>query len=104
MSSEPSKRPSSGETNDDLVNWGVDDLSDRACGDVDLMGSSEVAVGRDGVDEALDSTSSFSKGGAESWCSGYLAFEATRGMVGENDGGGLTGGASPGDVMDTEWI
>ena len=66
MSSEPSKRPSSGETNVDLANWGVDDLSERACGDADLMGSSEVAVGRDGVDETLGSTRSDSRDGDES--------------------------------------
>ena len=36
--------------------------------------------------------------------SGYLALDATRGTPGEKDGGGLTGGASPGDVMDTGWI
>lgn len=63
MSSEPSKRPSRGEAKVDLVNWGVDDLSDRVCGDADLIGSSEVAVGRDGVDDTLDSTRSESKDG-----------------------------------------
>lgn len=104
MSSEPSKRPSSGEARVDLASWGVDDLSDRVWGDADLMGSSEVAGGSEGVDETLDSTRSGSKDGDDSCCSEYLALEATRGMAGEKDGGGLTGGASPGDVMDTEWI
>ncbi|KAJ5709809.1 hypothetical protein N7493_010100 [Penicillium malachiteum] len=33
--------------------------------------------------------------------SGYRDLEGTRATPGEKDGGGLTGAASPGDVMDT---
>lgn len=37
-------------------------------------------------------------------CVEYLEVEEARATPGENDGGGLTGAASPGDVMDTEGI
>ena len=108
ISSDPSNRPSRGEPNVDLANCGVLDLTDLACGDADRIGRSAVVADMDGVGEAvsiLDPTSSGSILGEESRrSSGYLELDATRGMPGEKDGGGLTGGASPGDVMDTEWI
>lgn len=69
------------------------------------MGSSAVVAERGGVDEdpTVVSTSSESiDGDAElRRSSGYLVLDATRGTPGEKDGGGLTGVASPGDVMDT---
>lgn len=77
-SSEPSTRPSIGETRVDLANWGVDDLTDLACGELDLRGSSEVAVGRDGVEGTLDPTTSKSREGEDACWSEYLALEATR--------------------------
>lgn len=71
------------------------------------MGSSAVEAESGGGGDApiLDSTKSASRTGDESrrW-SGYLVFAAARGTPGEKDGGGLTGAASPGDVMDTDWI
>lgn len=63
------------------------------------------ASGGGGDAPILDSAKSASKAEDESrrW-SGYLDFDATRGTPGEKDGGGLTGAASPGDVMDTDWV
>lgn len=108
ISSDPSNRPSKGEPNVDLANCGVTDLTDLACGDADRRGSSAVAADNGGVGDdvsILDPSKSGSIFGDESrrW-SGYLDLDATRGTPGTKDGGGLTGGASPGDVMDTEWI
>lgn len=60
-----------------------------------------MAVGRDGLGEVLRATTSESREGEDACWSEYLALEATRGTLGEKDGGGLTGGAPPGDVMDT---
>jgi hypothetical protein len=105
ISSVPSTCPSNGEPRDDLASCGVDDLSDRPWGDAERIGSSEVVAERGGVGDnpPLASRGSVSSDAEESrrW-SGYLVFVVTRGTPGEKDGGGLTGEASPGDVMDIE--
>jgi hypothetical protein len=102
VSSAASARPSMGEPSDDLPACGVDDLAGRPWGDAGRSGSSEVVRDSGGVGDVpiLDSARS-SRDAVESrrWL-GYLVLVATRGTPGEKDGGGLTGAASPGDVMD----
>lgn len=104
ISSEPSGRPSKGEPSDERANWGVDDLTERECGDADRMGSSAAVADSDSLGDDPDpaSASSVSMEGADSCSSGYRDFDATRGAPGEKDGGGFTGVPSPGDVMDTD--
>ena len=103
ISSGPSGRMSSPEPIDDLTNCGAD-LSDRELGEEDLIGNSEVLEtdkGRGGDGPILDAACTVSDVEVESRLPGGLAAEETTGAVGEKDGGGLTGGASPGNVMDT---
>lgn len=103
ISSEPSNLPSKGDPSDERANCGVDDLTDRACGDEDRMGNSAVVADRGGVGEDPEraSASSASIECVDSASSGYLDLEVPRATPGEKDGGGLTGVASPGDVMDS---
>lgn len=103
ISSDPSKRASSGEPSDDLANCGVD-LTVREFGDADLIGNSEVVAaerGRGGEGPIRDASRLESKDGVDSCWMENLAFDVEIGTPGEKDGGGLTGVASPGDVMDT---
>ena len=102
ISSDPSNRASSGEPSDDLVNCGVD-LTVRELGDADLVGSSEVVAadkGREGDVPILDESRPESKDEVDSRWPVNLALVVEIGTPGEKDGGGLTGAASPGDVMD----
>lgn len=103
ISSEPSGRLSKGEPSDDRANCGVDDLTERECGDVDRMGSSAVVADTDGVgdDPDLAAASSASIDRDDSSSSVYRDLDALRVTAGEKDGGGFTGVPSPGDVMDT---
>lgn len=106
MSSPPSKRPSKGEPSDDRANCGVDDRTERACGEAERIASSAVVVEIDGVgdDPFRVSASSASKDCVDSCSSGYRDLELTRAMPGEKDGGGFTGVPSLGDVMDTDCV
>lgn len=103
ISSDPSNRPSKGEPNDDRVNCGVDDLTERACGDADRIGSSAIVADRGGVGDETErvSANSASIDTVASGSSGYRDLDSLRPAPGEKDGGGFTGVASPGDVMDT---
>lgn len=103
ISSNPSNRPSRGDPNDDRANCGVDDLTERACGDADRIGSSAVVADRGGVGDDTEraSANSASMDTVASCSSGYRDLDALRPAPGEKDGGGFTGVASPGDVMDT---
>lgn len=102
ISSEPSTLLSKGDPNDERANCGVEDLTERACGEAERIGSS-VVVGREGVGEepASVSANSASIECVDSVSPANLPVEADRATPGEKDGGGLTGAASPGDVMDT---
>lgn len=106
MSSPPSKRPSKGELSDDLANCGVEDRTERACGEAERIGSSAVVAEIDGVgeDPVRVSASSASKDCVDSCSSTYRDLELARAMPGEKDGGGFTGVPSPGDVMDTDCV
>lgn len=103
MSSEPSSRPSRGDPIEDLANCGVEDLTEREYGEPDRIGISAIVDGRGVGDEGVgDSASSASRDLAVS-CSPWYRdgdVDATRATPGEKDGGGLTGAASLGDVMD----
>lgn len=103
ISSDPSGRPSKGEPSDDRANCGVDDLTERECGDADRMGSSAVVADTDGVgdDPELTAASSDSIDRDDS-SSVYRDLDALRVTAGEKDGGGFTGVPSAGDVMDTD--
>lgn len=103
ISSDPSNRPSKGDPNDDRANCGVDDLTERPCGDADRIGSSAVVAESGGVGDETEraSANSASIGTVDSCSSGYRDLDALRPTPGEKDGGGFTGVASPGDVMDT---
>lgn len=103
ISSDPSNRPSNGDPSDERANCGVEDLTERACGEDDRMGSSAVVADEGGVGEDPEwgSASSASIEGVDCVSSGYRDLEGPRATPGEKDGGGLTGAASPGDVMDT---
>lgn len=90
MSSDASSRSSRAEPMDDLPNC-VLGLGNREPGGEDQAGDSEVAVetekGREGDGAVVVSEE--------------VVKVEPRWLACEKDGGGLTGGASPGDVMDT---
>lgn len=103
ISSEPSNRPSKGDPSDDRANCGVDDLTERACGEVDRIGSSAVVADRGvGDDGDRASASSASIECVTSCSPGYRDLDVALAGPGEKDGGGFTGVPSPGDVMETD--
>ena len=102
ISSAPSTFLSKGDPKDERAHCGVEDLTERACGESERIGSSVVACrGVDGDDPVEFSANSASIEGVASISPGNLALEEDRATPGEKDGGGFTGAASPGDVMDT---